>query len=613
MVTLRIDREHPLVGRVFAGSPLRLKNTKMSAVWLIVAVLVAAVHGNVFTGRLTQLSRDDVFFLDGKPLRFLTSALPAPLPTVGLIDVEGHFEGEVIVARRWREQGGRKKRQASQYPLLSLGRAAVRVALVSVEGVANTCTADVVTEMWNRRWGIREYFAALANVSESSFQLEMGPVVSITLPGSYSPTLTGTYAVCVELANNTMSRLPPWTGHTIILVSSPSTDCGLGASPIDCFPNCYSVAWTQPECDSLGLMLHETMHAMGLFHSNLELPDGLIVPYGDGSCQMGLSIDNAGLNRRGVSVPQLKNLGLVSANQIIDGSSNGVFVIATGYTNSASAVKMIQLGNQFVSFRCDDFYGVDNNVNVTVSGNLASQINPLRYRSFADAVFVHRQAASGGVGLLSVLLPGESYAFNSSMILYFLSHNGSHASVAISNSGPPREAPLSAVKRLFKPMLPVFSSRNVSVSSDSLALVFDAFSVKSALLLMSVAGRSFVESVTVNGVERMFNRMLEDREQLEFPISGTTVARISAKPEVAFFTGLDCGSVSFDGRFQCGPRLQVLQSMEADVNGDGHVNMADVLAVLKQWGPCVSCRADMDANGQVDLADMAHVMDYWTG
>lgn len=52
-----------------------------------------------------------------------------------------------------------------------------------------------------------------------------------------------------------------------------------------------------------------------------------------------------------------------------------------------------------------------------------------------------------------------------------------------------------------------------------------------------------------------------------------------------------------------------------DTNGDGVVNVADLLAVISAWGPCpappASCPADMNGDGVVNVADLLIVITNW--
>lgn len=50
-----------------------------------------------------------------------------------------------------------------------------------------------------------------------------------------------------------------------------------------------------------------------------------------------------------------------------------------------------------------------------------------------------------------------------------------------------------------------------------------------------------------------------------------------------------------------------------DVDGDGLVDFADILAVLGSWGPCEGdCPADLDGDGVVGFADLLLVLANWT-
>lgn len=55
---------------------------------------------------------------------------------------------------------------------------------------------------------------------------------------------------------------------------------------------------------------------------------------------------------------------------------------------------------------------------------------------------------------------------------------------------------------------------------------------------------------------------------------------------------------------------------DADLNGDGVVDGADLGILLSAWGPCPAkgaCPADLDGNGSVGGADLAVLLSAWTG
>jgi hypothetical protein len=49
-----------------------------------------------------------------------------------------------------------------------------------------------------------------------------------------------------------------------------------------------------------------------------------------------------------------------------------------------------------------------------------------------------------------------------------------------------------------------------------------------------------------------------------------------------------------------------------DVNGDGLVNVADILAVVDAWGPCLMCPEDLNGDGFVNVVDLLEVVGNWT-
>lgn len=48
-----------------------------------------------------------------------------------------------------------------------------------------------------------------------------------------------------------------------------------------------------------------------------------------------------------------------------------------------------------------------------------------------------------------------------------------------------------------------------------------------------------------------------------------------------------------------------------DLNGDGVVDVSDMLEMLSAWGPCEGCDADLDGSGTVDVADLLLLLAEW--
>ena len=63
-------------------------------------------------------------------------------------------------------------------------------------------------------------------------------------------------------------------------------------------------------------------------------------------------------------------------------------------------------------------------------------------------------------------------------------------------------------------------------------------------------------------------------------------------------------------------RIVNVRPQAGDVNGDGVVNVSDLVKVILAWGPCPPspppCRADVDGNGTVDVLDLLAVILNWS-
>lgn len=77
------------------------------------------------------------------------------------------------------------------------------------------------------------------------------------------------------------------------------------------------------------------------------------------------------------------------------------------------------------------------------------------------------------------------------------------------------------------------------------------------------------------------------------------------------FTSIDSQTAAGFARFEgCD-----IVATPGDVNGDGVVNVADLLAVITAWGACpappTACPADLNHSGSVDVADLLTVITNW--
>ena len=55
----------------------------------------------------------------------------------------------------------------------------------------------------------------------------------------------------------------------------------------------------------------------------------------------------------------------------------------------------------------------------------------------------------------------------------------------------------------------------------------------------------------------------------------------------------------------------IMLEVPGDVDGNGAVNTADLLALLGAWGPCNGCPADIDGDGAVGTADLLVLLANW--
>jgi hypothetical protein len=51
---------------------------------------------------------------------------------------------------------------------------------------------------------------------------------------------------------------------------------------------------------------------------------------------------------------------------------------------------------------------------------------------------------------------------------------------------------------------------------------------------------------------------------------------------------------------------------QGDVNGDGVVDVIDLLELLASFGPCGDCAADLNGDGVVDVVDLLVILANWS-
>jgi hypothetical protein len=52
-------------------------------------------------------------------------------------------------------------------------------------------------------------------------------------------------------------------------------------------------------------------------------------------------------------------------------------------------------------------------------------------------------------------------------------------------------------------------------------------------------------------------------------------------------------------------------AVPGDLNGDGSVNVTDLLMIISAWGPCPDCVEDLNGDGEVNVSDLLLIISYW--
>jgi hypothetical protein len=469
-----------------------------------------------------------------------------------------------------------------------------------------------------------------SKISFGNVNLTVGSIVRVTLTSDY-PAVDEDLTACNSLFVEALTLAGPSPLQDLILVPGEATDCGIGLSYTDCWP-CFASAYGGPICDGVGITVHELLHSVGLYHSNL-LNGNSVLEYGDGSCQMGFSVADSleSLNRKGVSAPQLDRLNVIPASQIA--SDLTTFDLVSLYSDDDQSLKLFKMGTEMVSFRSSYDFGIDAHVNAMASGVFSSSFNARGFASYSDVVYVHRNPANSEAPvLICALQPGESCnTLDPDRAVHCHSLNETHARISIFKPGT---TPLvlspqvpSGFPHLFAipaagaatgvtivpqtpqtvtfPGPPALSSNRMTIVGATLVL---STIFRDAALNLNPGGCG---NVQITGEYRIRDEIQIDVTSLVRPGQEMVSISLASDSNFRFFSGADCNLDGLLGNVRCGPRIDYIIGRKGDVDQNERVDLLDVFTVIENWGPCLCCRTDVNNDGVVDLLDVLEVIENW--
>jgi subtilisin family serine protease len=165
----------------------------------------------------------------------------------------------------------------------------------------------------------------------------------------------------------------------------------------------------------------------------------------------------------------------------------------------------------------------------------------------------------------------------------------------------------------------------IAVAATDAADVRCPFSNFGAAIAMSAPGLDVVSALPGNGYGRWSGTSMSaalvsgSAALVHSALPGAGPAQVKAVLQQAA-EPIDAANPGFEGQLGSG-RLEAAGSLPpiplpGDVDGDGVVNVADLVAVVAAWGPCPpagGCAADGDGDGAVGVTDLLLVILHWSG
>lgn len=95
----------------------------------------------------------------------------------------------------------------------------------------------------------------------------------------------------------------------------------------------------------------------------------------------------------------------------------------------------------------------------------------------------------------------------------------------------------------------------------------------------------------------------------DFYEDATLVVQLEEGETIDDYNAIAVWCIAFNINFSSGEFAP--PACVADIDGNGAVDVSDLLDVLAAWGPCICCDADIDLSGAVDVSDLLTVLADW--
>lgn len=88
--------------------------------------------------------------------------------------------------------------------------------------------------------------------------------------------------------------------------------------------------------------------------------------------------------------------------------------------------------------------------------------------------------------------------------------------------------------------------------------------------------------------------------------------QIDTMLDIAIQGSLDMGPTVCSGDNFIMLTMTYQRAQAGDFNGDGFVDVSDLVSLLAAWGPCVNCFEDIDGDGQVGVTELIVLLANWS-